>query len=151
MKNKSEHSQPINNHGSKSLGRLIMQLRKLERQPHSFGQAGKLTPSEIHTIDAIGYDGAILMSELAARLGVTKGAITQLVDRLESKSLVLRSPHPTDSRSSLLSLTDMGKEAYLAHEAVHYSFYNQLRSQLTEQEIEVFEKSINILNRMLDK
>lgn len=91
------------------------------------------------------------MSELAARLGVTKGAITQLVDRLESKLLVLRSPHPTDSRSYLLSLTDMGKEAYLAHEAVHISFYDQLRSQLTEQEIEVFEKSINILNRMLDK
>lgn len=128
-----------------------MQLRKLERQPHTFGQAGMLTPSEIHTIDAIGCDGAVLMSELAARLGVTKGAITQLVDRLESKALVLRSPHPTDSRSSLLSLTDLGKEAYLAHEAVHISFYDQLRSQLTEQEIEVFEKSINILNRMLDK
>lgn len=130
---------------------MIMQLKKLERQPHTFGQAGKLTPSEIHTIDAIGCDEAILMSELAARLAVTKGAITQLVDRLEAKSLVLRSPHPTDSRSSLLCLTDLGKEAYLAHEAVHLSFYEQLRSQLTEQEIEVFEKSITILNRILDK
>ncbi|WP_240644447.1 MarR family winged helix-turn-helix transcriptional regulator [Paenibacillus paeoniae] len=128
-----------------------MQLKRLERQPHTFGSAGNLTPSEIHTIDAIGYDGAVLMSELAARLGVTKGAITQLVDRLEAKQLVMRSPHPHDSRSSILSLTEIGKEAYKAHEAVHFSFYDQLRSQLSEQEIKIFEKSISILNDMLSK
>lgn len=139
------------NQGSKNLGRLFMQLKRLERHPHSFGSAGKLTPSEIHTIDAIGYDGAILMSELAARLNVTKGAITQLIDRLEHKGLVSRSPHPHDSRSFTISLTSVGKEAYAAHEAVHHQFYERLRSQLSEQEIKVFEKSIQILNEMLSE
>lgn len=91
------------------------------------------------------------MSELAARLGVTKGAITQLIDRLEAKELVMRSPHPSDSRSSLLSLTEIGKEAYKAHEAVHAAFYDLLKSQLTEEEIKTFEKSINILNKMLSR
>lgn len=151
MNNDSNPTNQEANRGSKNLGRLILQLRRLERQPHTFGHAGKLTPSEIHTIDAIGYDGAILMSELAARLGVTKGAITQVVDRLEAKSLVIRSPHPHDSRSSIVSLSEDGKEAYRAHEAVHLEFYNQLRSQLSEQEIKIFEKSIEILNNMLSK
>lgn len=151
MTNTSKHPNQEINPGSKSLGRLIMQLRRLERQPHAFGSAGTLTPSEIHTIDAIGYDGAILMSELAARLGVTKGAITQLIDRLEAKMLVIRLPHPYDSRSSVLSLTDLGKEAYQAHEAVHNDFYNQLRSQLSEEEIRIFEKSVHILNTMLSQ
>ncbi|MFF2483907.1 MarR family winged helix-turn-helix transcriptional regulator [Paenibacillus sp. NPDC058071] len=151
MTKETSYPNDESNQGSKNLGRLIMQLRRLERQPHTFGSVGKLTPSEIHTIDAIGYDGAVLMSELAARLGVTKGAITQLIDRLEAKSLVMRSPHPQDSRSSLLSLTENGKEAYKAHEAVHSAFYDQLRSQLSEQEIKIFEKSINILNHMLSK
>ncbi|UNK19992.1 MarR family transcriptional regulator [Paenibacillus sp. N3/727] len=140
-----------NNKGSRNLGRLILQLRRLERHPHTFGKAGSLTPSEIHTIEAIGYEGGVLMSELAARLAVTKGAVTQLIVRLEAKDLVTRSPHPHDSRATIISLTDIGKEAFKAHEEVHIQFYDQLRSQLNEQEIEIFEKCIETLNEILRK
>ncbi|WP_334073085.1 MarR family winged helix-turn-helix transcriptional regulator [Paenibacillus sp. A14] len=109
--------------GSQLLGRLFMQLQKMDRQPRHYGDAGPLTPSEIHTIDAIGCGDGILMSELASRLGVTKGAVTQLIGRLVSKQLVRRSPHPQDSRAVLLSLTESGRNAYRAHERVHQSFY----------------------------
>lgn len=135
----SEHK---NNKGIMGIGRLIMQLRRLERQPLSFGTAGSLTPSEIHTLEAVGPEGNVLMSELATRLGVTKGAVTQLVARLEPKGLVLRSQHPTDSRSTLISLSHMGCEAVAAHEAMHHDFYEQLRAQFTEEEIEIFERGI---------
>jgi len=136
--------------GSRELGRLIMQLKRLERQPHTFGQAGTLSPSEIHTIDAIGIDAPVLMSELATRLGVTKGAITQLVQRLEGKNLVARTAHPEDARSTLLSLTSLGEEAYKAHLAVNLQFYDRLQSKLTSEEIAAFEKSLVILNDMLE-
>lgn len=127
-----------------------MQLKRLERQPHTFGQAGTLSPSEIHTIDAIGIDAPVLMSELASRLGVTKGAITQLFQRLESKNLVTRASHPEDARATLLSLTSLGEEAYTAHLAVNHQFYDRLRAQLTQEEIAAFEKSLIILNDMLE-
>ncbi|MGM1046643.1 MAG: MarR family winged helix-turn-helix transcriptional regulator [Bacillota bacterium] len=148
---KLNHLSSDNNKGSRNLGRLILQLRRLERHPHTFGKAGSLTPSEIHTIEAIGYEGGVLMSELAARLAVTKGAVTQLIVRLEAKDLVTRSPHPHDSRAIIISLTDTGKEAFKAHEEVHIQFYDQLRSQLNEQEIEIFEKCIETLNEILRK
>ena len=144
------YAQSDDNHsGSRNLGRLIMQLRRLERQPHSFGTAGPLTPSEIHTIEAIGFEGGVLMSELAGRLGITKGAVTQLIARLEAKELVTRSPHPIDSRAIVISLTETGREANAAHEEVHLRFYDQLRSQLSEQEIEIFETCIEKLNVFL--
>ncbi|MEN6568000.1 MAG: hypothetical protein ABFC57_17080, partial [Veillonellales bacterium] len=47
--------------GSEKIGRLIVQLQRLERNPRNFGQAGPLTPSEIHTVDAIGCEEGILM------------------------------------------------------------------------------------------
>lgn len=133
------------NSGGRSLGRLILQLHRLERRPQTFGSAGPLTPSEIHTIEAIGTEGGILMSELAGRLEITKGAVTQLIVRLEAKDLVARSPHPEDSRGTLISLTGKGKDAHAAHEEVHRAFYNQLQEQLTEQEIEVFDTCIEKL------
>lgn len=150
--NPIDPTQPNHAHsGSRNLGRLIMQLRRLERQPHHFGTAGPLTPSEIHTIEAIGTESGVLMSELAARLGITKGAVTQLIARLEDKELVRRSPHPQDARGSVISLTESGREAYNAHENVHLEFYNQLRSQLSGQEIEIFEKCLEKLNHFLQK
>lgn len=149
----TDNVSPSDNHdtGSRKLGRLIMQLRRLERHPRTFGNAGALTPSEIHTIEAIGFDGSVLMSELAARLGVTKGAVTQLIARLESKQLVTRTSHPHDSRGIIISLTEKGKEAFTAHEEVHERFYDQLRMQLTEREIEVFENCVDKLNEFLRK
>ncbi|MEC0245180.1 MarR family transcriptional regulator [Paenibacillus chitinolyticus] len=139
------------NNGGRSLGRLILQLRRLERRPQTFGSAGPLTPSEIHTIEAIGTEGGILMSELAGRLEITKGAVTQLIVRLETKDLVVRSPHPEDSRGTLISLTGKGKDAHAAHEEVHRAFYDQLQEQLTEQEIEVFDTCIEKLITLLKK
>jgi len=137
--------------GSRNLGRLIMQLRRLERQPHSFGSAGPLTPSEIHTITAIGSERGVLMSELASRLGITKGAVTQLITKLEGKNLVIRSPHPHDARGTVVSLTALGQEAEAVHEEAHEQFYNQLRTQLSEQEIEIFETCIEKLNIILQQ
>ena len=47
-------------------------------------------------------------SELAARLGMTRGAISKLADRLIGKSLVTRSPGEGDRRYQSLALTPAG-------------------------------------------
>ncbi|MCP3772982.1 MarR family transcriptional regulator [Paenibacillus sp. MZ04-78.2] len=124
------------------LGRLILEIRRLERDPRHYGGVGPLTPTEIHTIDAIGREEGILMSELAARLGITKGAASQMIGRLEAKALVRRTPHPSDSRSVIVSLEEQGKVAHKAHEELHRSFYDQLRSELGAEGIRTFEEGI---------
>jgi DNA-binding MarR family transcriptional regulator len=141
QKNKDKHRKL----GSQNLSQLIMLLGQLEKHPNTFGEAGPLTPSEIHTIDAIGEERGVLMSELANRLRVTKGAVTQIIMRLEDKNLVKRAPNPSDSRSVIVTLTSKGKSAFRAHEKMHLDFYLGLSSQLDEQEMEIFEKSIEKL------
>ncbi|MBY0599130.1 MarR family transcriptional regulator [Bacillus bingmayongensis] len=128
-----------------------MQLQRLEKHPHTFGEAGPLTPSEIHTIDAIGEERGVLMSELANRLHVTKGAVTQIIVKLENKKLVERTQNPNDSRSVIVALTEKGKNAFRAHEELHLKFYEDLNSQLDEKEIEIFEKCIEKLCTYLQK
>ncbi len=134
-----------------SLGRLIMQLRRLERTPRSFGAAGALTPGEIHTIDAIGCQDGMFMSELAVRLGVTKGAATQIASRLECKGLICRRSDPEDARAIIISLTELGIIAYQAHEQLHQDFCHKLRSRLTSQEIKVFVSCIEELCDVLEE
>lgn len=48
-------------------------------------------------------------SHVAQQMGMTKGAITKLVDRLIAKSLVMRSANAEDARAQTITLTAKGK------------------------------------------
>ncbi|MFJ6087282.1 MarR family winged helix-turn-helix transcriptional regulator [Streptomyces sp. NPDC092369] len=52
-------------------------------------------------------DGATV-TELAAHLGVTKQAASQLVDEIVRRGYVERRPHPGDARARLVVLTELG-------------------------------------------
>ena len=53
--------------------------------------------------------GAQTMKELAGTLAVTPRRVTALVDALEADGLVERTRHPTDGRSTVVSLTAAGR------------------------------------------
>jgi len=56
------------------------------------------------------YDrGATPPSELAALTGMTRGAITKIVDRLAAKSLAGRTPSKEDGRAQTVALTQAGR------------------------------------------
>jgi DNA-binding MarR family transcriptional regulator len=48
-------------------------------------------------------------SRLAEQLGLTRGAITRLADRLVAKDVVTRTPDPSDARAQILALTAKGR------------------------------------------
>ena len=47
--------------------------------------------------------------DLAALTGMTRGAVSKVVDKLEAKALVTRTDNPEDSRAQWLSLTREGR------------------------------------------
>ena len=57
---------------------------------------------------------AARVNDLSAALAITVGAASKLVDRLERNGLAVRSPHPTDRRSSVIALTPTGRSALAA-------------------------------------
>lgn len=54
------------------------------------------------------YDGPAAPSRVADSLGMTRGAITKLADRLIAKALVARRPSAEDGRAQTLALTAKG-------------------------------------------
>jgi DNA-binding MarR family transcriptional regulator len=51
------------------------------------------------------------VQELRQELRITVGAASKLADRLEKEGLAQRHPHPSDRRSSLISLSSAGEQA----------------------------------------
>ena len=52
---------------------------------------------------------ALAPSRLADRIGMTRGAITKLADRLIAKSMLTRKADPSDGRAQTLALTVKGR------------------------------------------
>ena len=54
--------------------------------------------------------GALPMRIMGERLQLHPTSITNIVDRLQGSGLVARRPHPTDGRTTLVEITDAGRE-----------------------------------------
>ena len=59
-----------------------------------------LNPTEWHTLSALGLAGHLTAGEIAQVSGLTSGAATRLIDRLERAGFVRRVADPTDRRRS---------------------------------------------------
>ncbi len=69
-----------------------------------------LSMSHYAALRILDSHGSCSMSELTKDLGVTHGAATGTIDRLERDGLVLRSHSPTDRRVVQVSLTPAGQQ-----------------------------------------
>lgn len=101
-----------------------------------------LTISEIHTIHAIGLDGASPMNVVAGRLGVTLATLTASVGKLVTKGFVVRNRSEADRRQVLVSLTKEGRKAYRVHEAFHREMVDEALEGLTPEEQDAFERAM---------
>lgn len=73
--------------------------------------------------------------ELAVKLVITPGAVTQLIDQLVLKNLVLRQLSQEDRRKTILRLSDGAKAHLLELKRKHLACLKPMFSGLTEDEI----------------
>jgi DNA-binding MarR family transcriptional regulator len=99
--------------------RTANKYRSLERHPVRHGGRHALYHSERHMIDKIGDHPGMNITEFAETAGVTKGAVSQIVAKLERKGVVRRYKKTDNDKEVLIELTKAGKDAYLRHRAVN--------------------------------
>ena len=76
----------------------------------SFMDEERLAPSQWLVLHQVGHQNGIGVKELAASLGITSSAATQLVDSLVKKGLLLRQPSEEDRRALHLSLPEESRK-----------------------------------------
>jgi DNA-binding MarR family transcriptional regulator len=69
-----------------------------------------VTPSQVRAIRVLASHGGVRSKELADHLRIAPRSATEVVDALEAKGLVERSPDPGDRRAVVVALTDRGHE-----------------------------------------
>jgi DNA-binding MarR family transcriptional regulator len=69
---------------------------------------GGLTYGRLRLLQALHCGGPAIMRDLGDQLGVSPRNMTAMVDALEDAKLVVRRPHPTDRRATLVELSPSG-------------------------------------------
>lgn len=72
----------------------------------------EISLAQLHALRVLARrSGQGRVQDLSDDVGITVGAASKLVDRLERDGLAERSPNPTNRRSSLITLTAAGEQA----------------------------------------
>jgi DNA-binding MarR family transcriptional regulator len=69
---------------------------------------GGLSYTRLRLLEALHCGGPAIMRDLGVQLGVSPRNMTGMVDALEDAHLVVRRPHPTDRRATLVELSPEG-------------------------------------------
>lgn len=135
------------------MSRVVQRMAAIENSPRDFGTGDLLFRAEIHTVEAIGRIPGVGITELAGMLGVTKGAVSQMVKKLVQKGLVRRTLDPANARLVCLILTPTGRVARDGHEAFHHRMEQVVRDGFPDDIDAVnerFRTVFNELDRILD-
>src|ERR1700682_2684324 len=83
--------------------------RALERLENKSIESFEVGLSDFGVMELLLHKGPQPVNEIGRRIGLTSGAITTAVDRLESCQLVAREAHPSDRRARVVRLTASGR------------------------------------------
>ena len=81
--------------------------------------------------------GIATPSELARQTGLTSGATTAMLDRLERADLIERRPNPDDRRGTLIAPTESSAEKVASWFESARQAQNELISSYSESELEI--------------
>ena len=106
-----------------------------------------LTMPSLRVLERLHCQGPATMRTLADELDLSPRNVTALVDALEADDLVVRKPHPTDRRATIVELTPGGFEAADALIAPRIVAMGSLFDVLDDGECAVFTR---VLHRLRD-
>lgn len=117
-----------------SLPALVMQAnRAINHRLHVLLGPLELTVPETRALAALCQEGPMNQQKLAALLGVSKGNIVQLVDKLSARGLVDRMKSFDDRRENVLGLTAGGQALHDRAMPLIQSWFVQAMASVPEE------------------
>lgn len=126
----------------------VFRLARHLRQARA--DAEELTPSQLSAMGVLRREGQLQIGELAAAEQVRAPSMTRLVDHLESRGLVRRTPSPTDKRACVVGLTDQGTELLEANRERRNEWLAVRLEKLTAEERASLRDAVPVLLKIAE-
>ena len=114
-----------------------------------------LNATDTECLRLLFFRGMATPSELARQTGLTSGAATAMLDRLEKAGLIERRPNPNDRRGTLITPTESAAEKVAAWFASAREAQAELISSYSAGELaiicDVFERFVQLWDQEREK
>ncbi len=100
---------------------------------------------EAHLLSFLRSYAPAPIAELRRVFGLRKSTLTSVLDRLERRGLLVRSLHPTDRRSLLVSLTADGRAAAEKVQRPVEELEGSIRAAVSDEELRGFQRVLEAI------
>lgn len=104
---------------------------------HSISESG-LSPASIRMLFVIAHAQPVQPKDLAGKMYLTPGAVTQSIDALVREGYLARVASDNDRRGTFISLTDKGKAKVTALKGAQQQRFTQMVSELSDEDLQAF-------------
>lgn len=118
---------------------IVRTLAKYYQEPREYGTHQKVTVMEVHMLKEIAKSPRTSITDLTVKLHKTKGAISQVIEKLALKGLVQKENDPEDTRKKRLVLTEDGRTICEYHNKLDQEFFLRVfkhMPQATKEDLE---------------
>lgn len=134
--------------------RLVNRLIFLEKRYVFRSGDLKLYPSELHVLLAIRQEPEMNATELARRLGITKGAVSQVMKRLEGKGVLGKRHDPYQKNELTAFFTPLGQaaiETFVAQRAEARRRFREHLDSLSDEESRIIRRFLDSFGSILEE
>jgi DNA-binding MarR family transcriptional regulator len=110
-----------------------------------------LNATDMECLRLLFIKGIATPSELARHTGLTSGATTAMLDRLEKTGLIERRPNPDDRRGTLIAPTTSGGEKVASWFESARKAQDELMSGYSEKELEIISDVFERFTKLWDE
>jgi DNA-binding MarR family transcriptional regulator len=118
---------------------LLLEIRASQNATDRFDQAVAdtigLNRTDMRCLDILDRQGRLTAGQLAEQTGLTSGAVTTVIDRLEAAGHASRVRDTADRRRIYVELTDEARQKAGAFYAEHAELGESLYKRYTEEQI----------------
>lgn len=104
-----------------------------------------LSPMHLGALLRMGNEGVNRVADLGGDFGVTRPAVSQMLDRLVALGLVTRTEGSSDRRAKRIELTELGRQTVSRIMLSRHEWIERIAELMSEEEITICTKAFRIL------
>ena len=119
----------------------------ITRKPKDYGTGDLLYFNEVHTMTFVDRNRKVNLTRLAEIMGVTKGAISQTINKLVKKGLIIKQNFNNRKEINLM-LSEKGRIVIKAHESFQkdiFTFAGKLYDNASPEDREIVKRLFNAI------
>ena len=128
---------------------IVRTARRLRQE--AAGPGTELSPTAASALATVERHGPLTPSELAEIERIKRPTATRTLGLLEQAGLLERAPDPADGRSSLVSVTQAGRERLRRLRGRKNAYLARRMRDLPEADVATLERAAEILERILEE